>query len=215
MRKCGLCFMLMAVLVLIFTGCSRHSSYGTPPPIKKFKWGMNVTEAFHVLGISEKDVTKTTLGTTSTFIGKGKIMISGRPAEYSLTFDYYFSEPVLIGITAKFKPEDIEDVEQNLTKQRGQGEYRYTAISKPLSVTWKDDTLEHNEQWKAKVEEIYRNNGVEVTDESLGKGINVGNKPITSCQLTLDKTSPLFGTILFNGQVAAMLNYPDRYTPKK
>ncbi|GLX66104.1 hypothetical protein [Paenibacillus glycanilyticus] len=214
MRKYGVTLMLITLLAFLLSACSHQPSYGTPPPINKLKWGMNVKEAFHVLGIAEKDTTQTTLGTTRTFIAKEQIKINNRLAEVSFTFDDYFAEPVLIGITALFNPEDVEYVEKEITKQRGQGEYQYTATSEALRATWNDDKLETNERWKAAVEEIYRNNGVKITDDPLKDGVSVDYKPITSCNLTLDKSSPLYGRVSYSGEVAAMLNYPEKFAPK-
>lgn len=211
MRKYGMRCILMTLLACILAGCSHHPTYGTPPPINKLKWGMNVKETFHVLGIADKDVTQITLGTTITYLAKEKMKINDRFADVSFTFDTYFPEPVLIGITAKFQPEDVEHAEKELNKQRGNGDYQYTAASEPSNVSWKDDTLDTNKAWKTKVEAIYRNNGIAVTDNLLENGAGVGGKPVTSCILTLDRQSSLYGTVHYNGQVAAMLNYPERF----
>ncbi|QHT61354.1 hypothetical protein GXP70_16250 [Paenibacillus lycopersici] len=205
---------LFSLLVFLVAGCSQTSSYGTPAPIKNLKWGMNVTETLDVLGIGEKDLTETSsLGTTRTFTSNEKIKIYGRPAEVSFTFSYLSPEPILFGITAKFKPEDVAYVEKEITKQRGQegSILQYNVKSEPMQISWKDVSLQDNKKWLAAVEKVYNNMGVKTTEEPMENGVNVMGKTITSCVLELDKNSPRYGTVVFDGSVAAMLNYPERY----
>ncbi|QHW33813.1 hypothetical protein GZH47_25455 [Paenibacillus rhizovicinus] len=208
---------LISFLVFLVAGCSQSSSYGTPAPIKNLKWGMNVKETLDVLGIAEKGLTETSsLGTTRIFKANEKIKIHDRPAEVSFTFDYYSPEPILFRITAKFKPEDVAYIEKELNKQRGQGSIlQYNGKNEPMQISWKDASLQTNKEWLAAVEKVYTAMGMKITENLMENGVNVMDKPITSCVLESDTNSPRYGTVSFDGSVAAMLNYPERFVPKK
>jgi hypothetical protein len=214
MRKLFLIVLLISSVLLLVVGCSQgHASpYGTPVPIKNLKWGMNEEEVMNALKISEKDITKvnTGLAHNDQINFNNQIKLFDHPAQVSLTFSYH----ILNGITAQFKPEDLADIEKAITKERGTGIYKYNGKNEKTEVTWADDILENNKTWKSAVEEIYKTLGITVSDEPMSGGISVGQKPITSWRLTIDKSSPLYGNMLFNGDVASMLNYPEKYTPE-
>ncbi|WP_336785022.1 hypothetical protein [Paenibacillus sp. MMO-177] len=214
MRKLFLIVMLISSVVLLVVGCSQGQSspYGTPVPIKNLKWGMNEEEVMNALTISEKDITKvnTGLAHNDQINFNNQIKLFDHSAEVSLTFSYH----ILIGITAQFKAENVADVEKAITKERGTGIYKYNGRNEKAEVTWADDILENNKTWKAVVEEIYKNLGIKVSDDPMKDGISVGQMPITSWNLTIDKNSPRYGNMLINGDAAAMLNYPEKYTPE-
>ncbi|REE94642.1 hypothetical protein A8990_101438 [Paenibacillus taihuensis] len=205
MRKTWISVMLILFLVAIVTGCGQTSPYGTPVPIKQLKWGMNEKETMTRLGITEKEITATSNG----FMLKERIELYNRPAEVN----FLFSEHFLLGITAIFKPADVAFVEQEITKQRGPGEPQYNAKNELIQLSWNDGLLQDNKKWLAVVEKIYRDNGMKATENPMEDGVNVTGKPITSWVLILDKNSPRYGVVSFYGQVAAMLNYPERFFP--
>ncbi len=212
MRKYSLCLMLIWILVFLLTSCSQTSIHGTPAPIKNLNWGMNEEEVMNALKISEKDITKinTGLAHNDQINLNYPTKLYGRTAEVSFTFSYH----ILIGITAQFKPEDVAYVENAIAKERGTGIYKYNGKNEKNDVTWQDDLLENNKTWKAAVEDIYKNLGIQVSDDPMKDGISVGQKPITWCRLTIDNNSPLYGNLYFNGDVASMLNYPEKYAPE-
>ncbi len=189
MRKYSLCLMLIGILAFLLASCSQTSIYGTPAPIQKLKWGMNEEEVMNALKLSEKDIKKidTGLAHNDLIHLNHSIKLYDRSAEVSFTFSYH----ILIGLTAHFKPEDVEYVEKAITKERGTGIYKYNGKNEKTDVTWQDDLLENNKTWKAAVEEIYKNLGFKISDDPMKDGISVGQKPITWCRLTMDSNSPL------------------------
>ncbi|MGO4110041.1 hypothetical protein [Paenibacillus sp. YAF4_2] len=169
---------------------------------------MNEEEVKEALHISEVNITPS----MTNFIFNKQLVLYNRTAEVT----FYFSEyHTLFLIQAKFKPEDIAYVQQAITKKRGQGEYSYNEKSDPVTdtVNWNDDLLETNTKWLTEVEELYHKFGVKTPDSPMEDGVMISDRPITSWRLTLDKNSPFYGTLSFNGQFAAMLYEPDRYEP--
>ncbi|MGO4109725.1 hypothetical protein [Paenibacillus sp. YAF4_2] len=214
MKKIFLIVMLLSTTLLLIVGCSKEktSPYGTPVPIKGLKWGMNEEEVMNALKLSDKDITNVDTGHAHNdqINFNNPIKLFDHPAEASMTFSYN----ILIGITAQFAPEDVPDLEKAITKERGTGIYKYNGKNEKADVTWADDILENNKTWKAAVKEIYKKLGVKVSDNLMEDGVSVGQMPITSWNLTIDKNSPRYGNMIINGDVAAMLNYPEKYTPE-
>lgn len=203
--------MMISLLVFLVSACGQTAaSYGIPVPIKHLKWGMDKEETLNALGVTEKEITETTNG----FMLKEGQELYNRPAEVYFSFSSVSDQRLLLGITAKFKPEDVAYIEQEITIQRGDGSYQYNAKNEPIQISWSDMELQDNKKWLAVVEKIYNDLGMKTTENPMEDGVNVTFKPITSCALVLDKGSPRYGMVDFNGQAAAMLNYPGRYAPK-
>ncbi len=207
------CSVLIISLIFSFLliGCSEESTqgiHGTPPPLPKVKWGMNEAEAMDALGLSDNDVKKTPSGFT--VLNNGEVL--GKPAKLFLNFSEQYH--TLVEIIAKLNPEDVGYVEEAINKERGEGKYSYNDKMKPILAVWDDELLENNRERLSKVKDIYEKNGINTSDDLLGNGPIIGATPLTKWEMTLDKNSPLYGTIRFTGQFAAMLNYPEKYNSK-
>ncbi len=205
-------YCLVLVISLIFSflliGCSDNSTqeiYGTPPPLPKVKWGMNEAEAMDALGLSDNDVKKTPSGFT--VLNNGEVL--GKPAILFLNFSEQYH--TLVEIIAKLNPEDVEYVEEAINKERGEGKYSYNDKMEPIRAVWDDELLENNKERLSKVKDIYEKNGIKTSDDLLENGPIIGASPLTKWEMTLDQNSPLYGTIRFTGQFAAILNYPEKY----
>ena len=207
-RKYILILLTISLLGLLIVGCSKTTTYGTPIPIKKLTWGMNEEEVENALHISEVDITKW----EKIFIFHKQMELYNRTADVA----FYFSEyHTLYYIVATFKPEDIAYVQQAVTKKRGEGEYSFDANGDPVTstVNWNDDLLETNKKWLTEVEEVYHKLGAEISNDPMEDGFLIRDRPITSWRLTLNKNSPLYSTLTFDGSFVSMLNYPERYEP--
>ncbi|CAM3238877.1 hypothetical protein PALU110988_10650 [Paenibacillus lupini] len=207
-RKYILILLTLSLLGLLIVGCSKTTAYGTPIPIKKLTWGMNEEEVKEALHISELDITKW----EKIFIFHKQMELYNRTADVA----FYFSEyHTLYYIVATFKQEDIAYVQKAVTKKRGEGEYSFDANGDPVmaTVNWNDDLLETNKKWLTEVEEVYHKLGAKISNDPMEGGFLIRDRPITSWRLTLNKNSPLYSTLTFDGSFVSMLNYPERYVP--
>lgn len=203
----------MSIAMVMVSGCKQKQFYGWSPPINGLHWGMTEKEVIKAMGLKAKDFTRTEEGIFALVDTKKEYNIYGTKTTISLSF----YNDCLTTITAKVKDDDIDTVDKRLTKELGEGNYKYSQNQDSsnrdiLSVHRCDTFVKDDPDLYDRIKKVYLDAEFDLIKAIIPLEDSLGELPLTTCEFSLDETSPRYGLLTIDGRIAAMLNYPKMFS---
>lgn len=205
----------MLFMIMVATGCKQKQFYGWAPPIDGLHWGMNVEEAVKAMSLKKEHYIRTEEDIIVLVTTNKEYNIYGSETAVSLLF----YNDCLTTISANIKDDDIDTVDKRLTEELGEGDYKYSENTNSsnkdmVSVYRQDICIKEDPDLYELIKKIYLDADFDLLKQIISLKDSLGELPLTTCELSLDKDSVKYGLLTIDGKVAAMLNYPNMLNKK-
>lgn len=210
MKKVNLILVIsMVFMIMTTTACKQVEFHGWTPPIKGLHWGMTEEEVIKAMDLKTEDFTRTEEGAVALVGTKKEYNVFGTKTTISLSF----YNDCLTTISAKVKEGDIDTVDKRLTKELGEGDYRYSenpdsSNQDVVSVYRSDAYVKDDLDLYDRIMKIYLEAEFDLLKAIIPLEYSLGELPLTTCEFSLDKTSAMYGLLTIDGKIAAVLNHP-------
>lgn len=204
-------FIIFALAAGLLSACSKTEpekqiSYDWPPPVEELSWGMSGEEAVEALGLTDDEITWEEAETGDPFGSGEKVKMRWFQMEEPMEFleeevsaAFYFNEKTgLDTISFEFADKSWRNIEVDVQKKLMEN---YESSWGTMLEELDGETLEMLKSY------MVENGTPEDAAERMFSDEDLLHRPLASYELNMQEGSPAYGSLLFHGSQAAMMEH--------